>query len=321
VREGLFIRKNIDKWKKYQYEKTDDPDEKASQFTELVNDLGYSKTFYPHSKVTTYLNGLASKIYLDIYRNKKEDSSRIWRFWKSELPLIIRKHHREVMFAFGIFILLALMAAFSAAHDSSFVEGILGPSYIEMTEENIAKGDPFGVYKNEGQWQMFLTIAVNNIRVSFMTFVAGFLLSVGTVWMLLINGVMVGAFQYYFFAKGLGWASVLVIWVHGTLEISSIILAGAAGLVIGNSILFPKTHTRLYSLRMGAKDGLKILIGIIPLLVVAAFLEGFVTRHTSMPKILSISILAFSFLFIVWYFWLYPIRLERKLANGGITIA
>lgn len=320
MREGLFIRKNIDKWKKYQYEKTDDPDEKASQFTELVNDLGYSKTFYPHSKVTTYLNGLASKIYLDIYRNKKEDSSRIWRFWKTELPLIIRKHHREVMFAFGIFILLALMAAFSAAHDSSFVEGILGQRYIEMTEENIAKGDPFGVYKGEEQWQMFLTIAVNNIRVSFITFVAGFLLSVGTVWMLLINGVMVGAFQYYFFAKGLGWASVLVIWIHGTLEISSIILAGAAGLVIGNSILFPKTHTRIYSLRMGAKDGLKILIGIIPLLVVAAFLEGFVTRHTSMPKVLSIAILAFSFLFIVWYFWLYPIRLERKLSKGGIAV-
>lgn len=321
MREGLFIRKNIDKWKKYQYEKTDDPDEKASQFTELVNDLGYSKTFYPHSKVTTYLNGLASKIYLDIYRNKKEDSSRIWRFWKTELPLIIRKHHREVMFAFGIFILLALMAAFSAAHDSSFVVGILGQRYIEITEDNIARGDPFGVYKGEEKWEMFLTIAVNNIRVSLMTFVAGFLLSIGTVWMLLINGVMVGAFQYYFFAKGLGWASVLVIWIHGTLEISSIILAGAAGLVVGNSILFPKTHTRLYSLRMGAKDGLKILIGIVPLLIVAAFLEGFVTRHTSMPKILSISILAFSFLFIVWYFWLYPRTIERKLANGGITIA
>lgn len=321
MREGLFIRKNIDKWRQYQYEKTDDPDEMASRFTELVNDLGYSKTFYPHSKVTTYLNGLSSKIYLDIYRNKKEDSSRIWRFWKTELPLIIRKHHREVLFAFGIFLLLALMAAFSAAHDSSFVEGILGPGYIEMTEDNIAKGDPFGVYKDQEQWQMFLTIAVNNIRVSFITFVAGFLLSIGTVWMLLINGAMVGAFQYYFFAKGLGWASVLVIWIHGTLEISSIILSGAAGLVIGNSILFPKTHKRIYSLRMGAKDGLKILIGIIPLLIVAAFLEGFVTRHTSMPKLISISILAISFLFIVWYFWLYPIRLEKQLANGGVMLA
>lgn len=320
MREGFFIRKNIDKWRNYQYEKTDDPDEKASQFTELVNDLGYAKTFYPHSKVTAYLNGLASKIYLEIYKNKKEESSRIWRFWKKELPLVIRKHRKEVLFAFGIFLLLALMAAFSAANDSRFVEGILGRDYVEMTEENIAKGDPFGVYKDEEKWQMFLRIAVNNINVSFVTFVAGFLLSIGTVWMLLINGVMVGAFQYYFFAKGLGWASVLVIWIHGTLEISSIILSGAAGLVVGNSILFPKTYGRLHSLKMGTKDGLKILIGVVPILIVAAFLEGYVTRYTSMPKIISLSILIFSFVFIVWYFWFYPIKVEKQLTHGGVKV-
>ncbi|HLX66178.1 MAG TPA: hypothetical protein VKR41_04255 [Puia sp.] len=75
MREGLFIKKNIDKWKQYQYEPANDPDEMAGQFTELVNDLGYAKTFYPHSKVTQYLNGLASRIYLGIYRNKKEQSS------------------------------------------------------------------------------------------------------------------------------------------------------------------------------------------------------------------------------------------------------
>ncbi len=86
---------------------------------------------------------------------------------------------------------------------------------------------------------MFFYIAVNNIKVSFMILSWVFALSIGTVWQLFINGVMVGAFQYYFFAKGLGWQSVLVIWIHGTLEISSIIIAGAAGIVLGNSILFP----------------------------------------------------------------------------------
>jgi hypothetical protein len=70
VREGLFIKKNIEKWKEYQYQETHDPDEMAHRFTELVNDLGYAKTFYPHSKVTQYLNGLASRIYLNIYKNK-----------------------------------------------------------------------------------------------------------------------------------------------------------------------------------------------------------------------------------------------------------
>ena len=315
MREGLFIKKNIDKWKSYQYEPATNPDEMAGQFTDLVNDLGYAKTFYPQSKATQYLNGLASRIYLGIYRNKKEPVSRIARFWKTELPLLVRKHHRQVLYAFAIFTLFAIMAAFSAAHDETFVRGVLGDAYIDMTEDNIAKGDPFGVYKNGDQLTMFFGIALNNIQVSFLVFVAGFLVSIGTIWHLFSNGVMLGAFQYYFFAHGLGWRSILVIWIHGTLEISSIIIAGAAGLVLGNSILFPGTHGRLYSLKNGAKEGVKMMIGLIPVFIVAAFLEGFVTRYSTMPIGASISILAGSLFFVIWYFVVYPIRLEKKMRS------
>lgn len=300
------------KWQEYQYLPATDPDAMADQFTELVNDLGYAKTFYPKSKVTTYLNGLASKIYLDIYKNKKEASSRIITFWKTELPLLVAQYHRQFLYAFSIFVLFAVMAAFSAAHDEDFVRGVLGDAYVEMTEENISKGDPFGVYKNGDQLSMFLQIALNNIRVAFMCFTAGFFLSLGTAWMLFSNGVMLGSFQYYFFAKGLGWQSVLVIWIHGTLEISAIIIAGAAGFILGNSILFPGTHKRLDSLKKGGKAGLKIMIGIIPIFITAAFFEGFITRHTGMPLALSIFILAGSLSFIIWYFIIYPIRLKRS---------
>ena len=313
MREGLFIKKNIDKWKRYQYEHVSDPDEMAGEFTELVNDLGYSKTFYPQSKVTQYLNGLASRIYLGIYKNKKEKSSRILRFWKTELPLVVRRHHKEILYSLVIFILFAILAAFSAAHDESFVRGVLGDGYVEMTEDNIAKGDPFGVYKGGDRLSMFLFIAVHNVEVAFTLFVAGIFLSIGTVWFLFQNAVMLGAFQYYFFAKGLGWKSVLVIWIHGTLEISSFIIAGAAGLILGNSILFPGTYTRLDSLKKGARDGLKLMIGLVPVFITAAFLEGFVTRYANMPIWLSLFILVSSLSFIIWYFIFYPIRLDKKI--------
>jgi uncharacterized membrane protein SpoIIM required for sporulation len=296
-----------------------DPDEMASQFTELVNDLGYSKTFYPQSKVTQYLNGLASRIYLGIYKNKKEESSRIIRFWKSELPLVVRRYHREIGYSLLIFLLFAVLAAFSAAHDETFVRGVLGDRYVDTTEDNIARGDPFGVYKSDNQLNMFVWIAVHNVEVSFTIFVAGLLLSVGTVWLAFKNGVMVGAFQYYFFAKGLGWKSILVIWVHGTLEISSIIIAGGAGFVLGNSLLFPGTHRRIDSFKRGAKDGLKLMIGLVPIFIAAAFLEGFVTRYSTMPVWISISILLSSLLFIVWYFVVYPIRLEKKINPMQLT--
>jgi uncharacterized membrane protein SpoIIM required for sporulation len=320
VREGRFLKKNIDKWKQYESNTADNPDELAQQFTEVVNDLGYSKTFYPQSKVTEYLNGLASRAYLDIYINKKEESSRIVKFWKTELPLTVRKHHRQLLYSFLIFLAFATMAAFSAAHEETFVRGVLGSKYIEMTEENMARGDPFGVYKNGDQLTMFLQIALNNIQVSFLCFVSGFFLSLGTVWMLFSNGVMLGAFQYYFFAKGLGLKSVLVIWIHGTLEISAIISSGAAGFIIGNSILFPGTYSRIDSLKSGGKDGLKIMIGLVPVFITAAFFEGFITRYSTMPLWLSIFILAASLTFVVWYFIIYPIRLaSHQISSGSIA--
>jgi uncharacterized membrane protein SpoIIM required for sporulation len=316
VREGQFIQQNIEKWKIYQYEPTTDPDEMADRFTELVNDLGYARTFYPHSKVTVYLNKLASGFYLDIYKNKKEETSRIVRFWKKELPLIVRKHHHEILYSFLFFLFFALIAAFSAANDQTFVRGVLGSGYVEMTEQNIAKGDPFGVYKEQGQLSMFLWIAVHNVQVSFMIFISGILAGVGTVWLLFNNGVMLGAFQYFFFSKGLGWKSVLVIWIHGTLEISSIIISGAAGIVLARSLLFPGTFKRLPSLKRGAKDGIKMMIGLVPVFIMAAFLEGFITRYSNMPVWLSLFILISSACFIIWYFIIYPIHLAKEVKAG-----
>jgi uncharacterized membrane protein SpoIIM required for sporulation len=314
MREGLFIKKNIDKWKGYQYESSSNPDEMAQEFTELVNDLGYARTFYPQSKVTQYLNGLASKIYLGIYKNKREESSRLITFWTRELPLIIYRYRSELLYSFLIFTVFALMAAFSAAQDQTFIRGILGDAYVEMTEANISKGDPFGVYKSEEPLTMFLTIALNNIKVSFMVFLGGIFASAGTIWLLFNNGMMLGSFQAFFFMKNLGWESVLVVWIHGTLEISAIIIAGGAGLVLGNSLLFPKTFRRIDSVKRGARDGMKLMIGLVPVFFAAAFLEGFITRYSAMPKPLSIFILVASLAFIVWYFIIYPRMVHKKNA-------
>jgi uncharacterized membrane protein SpoIIM required for sporulation len=205
------------------------------------------------------------------------------------------------------------MGALSARYDNNFVRLIIGNDYVNMTNENIAKGDPFGVYKQGNEFLMFIQIAANNIRVELATFVMGIIFSVGSIYQLMYNGIMMGSFQYYFFSKGLGWQSVLVIWLHGTLEISSIILAGGAGLILGNSLLFPKTYKRIVSIKNGAKDGLKIAIGLIPIFLTAAFFEGFVTRHTEMPVWLSLSILMGSLSFIIWYVILYPKNLNQKI--------
>jgi uncharacterized membrane protein SpoIIM required for sporulation len=314
MREALFVKQNSAKWHGYENMPTNDPDVLAERFVIISDDLAYAKTFYPKSKTTLYLNGLAAGFHQSIYKNKKEKTNRFVYFWQFELPLLFRKYHKQIFYSFIFFIVFFFIGVLSAKYDNSFVRLIMGDDYVNMTNENISKGDPFGVYKNQNEFIMFWMIAKNNIGVTAQTFLLGITFSVGTLFSLFKNGVMVGSFQYYFISKGLGLQSI-AIWIHGTLEISTIILAGAAGLIMGNSILFPKTYTRFVSLKKGALDGMKIILGITPIVITAAIFESFVTRHTEMPLWLSLSILVSSFTFIIWYVVIYPVRLSRKLKS------
>ena len=314
MREGQFIKRNLERWRSYQ-EPTDDPDEVAKHFTYLVDDLSYAKTFYPKSNTIRYINSMAANIYLSIYKNKKEKSNRFFTFWTTELPLAVRRNHRILLFAFLFFLSFILLGVFSAYLDQTFVRAVLGDGYVDMTEQNIANGHPFNVYAGENEFVMFLYIAFNNIRVAFLTYFMGITAGLGTVYFLFRNGLMVGVFEYMFFHHNLGFQSVLVIFVHGTLELSSIVIAGAGGLMLGNAMLFPKTYTRMQSLKAAAKDSIKIMISLIPIFIVAAFFEGFVTRHTGMPIWLSLSILLLSATFITWYYVIYPIKVTKRNAQ------
>jgi uncharacterized membrane protein SpoIIM required for sporulation len=311
MREGQFIKKNLEKWEQFQ-QPTEDPDEVAKRFTYLVDDLSYAKTFYPQSNTVKYINNIAANIYLSIFRNKKEKRERLVTFWATELPLVIRRRHRLLLFTFLFFISFVFLGVFSAYNDQTFVRSILGDKYVDMTERNIANGDPFGVYKSGNEFAMFFFIAFNNIKVAFICYSSGIFLGIGTLYFMFTNGLMVGVFEYMFFHHNVGIKSILVIFIHGTLELSAIVIAGSAGLIIGNSLLFPGTHTRLQSLRFAAKDSIKIIISLVPIFIVAAFFEGFVTRHTGMPLWLSLTILLSSASFIVWYFIIYPIRVSKK---------
>lgn len=320
MREAAFINQNLNKWKMFE-EKLKQPaamhpDQYAELYIELTDDLSYAKTFYPKSNSIIYLNGLAAKVHQHIYKNKKESRNRIKEFWKTEAPLIVSQYHRQLLIAFVVFLIAILIGAVSTANDDTFVRLILGDAYVNMTLENIEKGDPMAVYKQAGEVEMFLGITINNIRVALFAFAAGALLSLGTVLLLFYNGVMLGCFQYFFFQKGLFWESARTIWIHGTIEISVIIIAGCAGMVMGNSIMFPGTYTRVQSFRKGAKDGLKIVMSTVPFFIVAGTLEGFVTRYTGMPLWLSLMIIGGSFVLIVYYYILYPIQLSKQLTNG-----
>ena len=135
---------------------------------------------------------------------------------------------KSLLLAFLIFAGGVALWLFSSNQNPEFVKTILGDQYVAMTEANIKKGDPMAVYKDSGALEMFFMIGWNNIRVSVLCFLAGLLFEVGTMFIVGSNAIMVGAFLYFFIERDLFKESFLAIMLHGSLELSMIVLAGAA---------------------------------------------------------------------------------------------
>ena len=124
---------------------------------------------------------------------------------------------------------------------------------------------------------------------------------------------MIGCFETFFCQHGLLGESFLAVFLHGTLEISAIVVAGAAGLALGNGWLFPGTYSRIVSFRRGARRGLKIVVGTVPIFIVAGFIEGFVTRHTELPYFIRFGFILLSLAFVIFYFIILPRHINSKL--------
>ncbi len=323
MREAAFVKQNKEKWvafeKAINFTSNLDPDELANGYIQLTNDLAYAQTYYAESKTLLYLNSLASQAHQKIYKNKKESSNRILSFWGTEFPLFFRQYHKTLGVAFLIFAIATAIGSISALNDDSFVRLILGDAYVNTTLNNIAEGDPTAIYKSGSEVGTFLGITINNIRVAFLAFAFGVITSIGTAYILFSNGVMLGAFITFFYTKGVFFEANQQIWLHGTIEISVIIIAGCAGLIMGNSILFPKTYSRRVSFMRGAKDGLKVVVSTIPFFIIAGFIEGFITRYSNMPSWLAFLIIGGSLFLIVYYYIIYPIILPKIHAKRTAT--
>jgi uncharacterized membrane protein SpoIIM required for sporulation len=319
MREAHFVKINKQKWLKFESYLSNKGDlppiDLSNLYLELTDDLSFAQTFYPHSPTSIYLNQLAVKAHQKIYVTKIEAKSTILDFYMRKFPLMFYKFLPQLAFSFCFFLFFVLVGVYSSATEGVFVRSILGDAYVNMTLENIEKGDPMAVYKKMERVEMFLGITINNIQVALKAFSMGIFLGFGTLYILMSNAVMLGSFQYFFYEQGILWESARTIWIHGTIEISVIIVAGCGGIVLGNSLIFPGTYSRLDSFKIGVKSGLKILLSTLPFFVVAGFLEGFITRITDMPDSISLLIIIGSLCTIIFYYVIYPIKLNIQTKN------
>jgi len=313
MREVAFIKRNKAKWLAFEQailgKIKKNPDDLAGLYIQLVNDLSFAQTYYPKSKTVIYLNHLAATAFQQIYKTKRTDKNQLVTFFKVEVPYLMKQNSIYLKYAFVLFFIAVSLGVLSATYDESFVRLILGDDYVDMTLANIKAGDPVAVYKSGSNWGSFIGITMNNLQVGLKCFVYGVTGGLGTVYIMLSNGIMLGSFQTFFAHEGVFWASVRGIWIHGAMEIFAIVIETMAGLLLGASILFPGTYSRLDSFKTGMRTGLKIWLSTLPFTISAGFLEGFVTRYSDiMPNVVSVGIILTTLSIISWYYLIYPFR-------------
>jgi uncharacterized membrane protein SpoIIM required for sporulation len=314
--ESQFISENRKTWHELEmamYNNDVDPDKMSQLFRKVSGDLSYAQTHFPRRRVNVYLNGLVSQMFDKMQTKPKYNFlQNIKRFYTDVLPNEMVRSYKPMLISFLVFVTCIIIGAVTTLQDQSFAEEILGKQYVKITETNIDSGDPMAIYKSREQLDMFIGITLNNILVAARCFLMGIFAGIGTLVMLIYNGVMVGVFQAMFYHKGLLMTAFLTIWIHGTIEISAIILAGGAGLMLGSALLFPRTFTRIQSLKLGASRALTIILSTIPLFVIAGFIEGFITRLTSMPTMMKVLIIAMSAGGLIWIYVVLPYLYYRS---------
>ncbi len=323
MREPVFIKQNIARWRDYQkrleHPSNEDPDTLAQMYTELTSDLAFSRTYFPEATITSMLNAMTLKLHNAIYSGRREKWSRLWTFWTDEVPEAIYDNRKAMLSALAVFLFFFLVGVVSLFNDDEFARLILGNEYVNMTIDNIKKGQPTDVYSQGPESLSFFGIMINNLNVDVVSVTMGIFTPFATALIILYNAIMVGVFTFFFFQYGAFGESFLAIMQHGTLEISTIILSGGAGFVMGSGWLFPGTYSRMQAFRHRAKQSLKITMAIMPMTIVAAFIEGYLTRHTELPVPLRVMVIVLSAAFIISYFIVLPWLKGRKRRHDTVT--
>jgi uncharacterized membrane protein SpoIIM required for sporulation len=320
MREAAFIKQNKEKWLEFERaisgETKKNPDEWAALYVQIVSDLSFSQTYYPKSKTVIYLNHLASQIFQKIYKTRRHETNRVVHFFKTEVPLLTYQNRRYLLYSFLLLLLFTAIGVLSEYGGDGLARRMLGDEYVNKTLENIREGNPTAVYSSGSNWGSFIGIVFNNLKVGAFLYASGIFGGIGSFYALLQNGVMLGCFHYIFATQDVLYKSALGIWIHGSFEIFSMVVEGGCGLMLGASLLFPRTYSRIDSLKIGFRNSFKIFLSTMPFTIAAAVLEGFVTRYANgLPDVVNLAIILSTLSIISYYYIIYPYRVARRMQN------
>jgi uncharacterized membrane protein SpoIIM required for sporulation len=278
-------------------------------YRQATSDLAMAQRDFPRHQVTSYLNQLVGRAHAVIYRDEPLQTNRLVSFALRGFPRVFRKTLPFTLAAALLFLLPALatgLATFLAPHSARWLLPVEIQSLIPMIEQRELWVD-IPIYERP---YVSAFIMQNNIRVSFLAFASGMTAGLFTIWILILNGLILGGLLGLTAHHEVGWELANFVIGHGVLELSVIFMAGGSGLMLGWAMLRPGLMRRRDALTIAAQDAVKLLLGAVPMLVVAGIIEGFISPAENILPIFKWGIGVFSG--AIFYVYLFLFGHERR---------
>ena len=265
-------------------------------YRQTASDLATVREDITSRPFTSYLNQLLARAHNLIYMGRRANWGGILTFYTRTYPRVFREAFPLVLLSALVFVGGGLAGAVATLRDAGFAHRILGPEMIETIEKREMWTHSILAVKPMAA----SGIMTNNITVGFLMFAAGITAGLGTLWMLITNGLLMGVLAVTTARAGMALQLWDFVAAHGALELPAIFIAAGAGLEIARGFLFPGILPRKESLRQAGNRGAKLLLGTIPMLVVAGVIEAFVSP-VKLPTALKFTLSAALFTALVLY--------------------
>jgi uncharacterized membrane protein SpoIIM required for sporulation len=270
--------------------------ELALLYRQTASDLAAVRENPGETQIATYLNQLLGRAHNLIYMGRRAKPGGIWEFYKHTYPAIFRAAFPDIVAAFIIFLAAGLTGFLLGMGDASFPRYLLGNGMMDTIEHHQMWTQSIVTVKPLAS----SAILTNNLVVSFTTFALGITAGLGTVWMLLLNGLMMGVVAVACWDAGMSMSLWSFVAPHGVLELPSIFIASGAGLGLGRAMLFPGEIPRSEAIAAAGARSVRLVLGIVPLLVIAGLIEGFISP-SNLPAALKFSLAAALFTLLTLY--------------------
>src|SRR5215472_5198631 len=269
-------------------------------YRQIASDLAVAREDHGGRQFAVYLNQLLGRTHNLIYLGHRPKVSGIVTFFRDTYPSAFRETLPQTLFAVGVFAFTGLLAWVVTWHDPAFAYRLLGPRMMETIEQRKMWTESIVTVKPLAS----SSIMTNNLSVAFSTFAMGITGGLGTIWMMVVNGLLIGVIGAATWKAGMALQLWSFVAPHGVLELPAIFIAGGAGLEIARGLLFPGFLPRRQSLAEAGGRGARLLLGTIPMLVVAGLIEGFFSpSHAPLPMkfglaaVLLVALVAYLFRF------------------------